>query len=314
MPIEEIRAKTRRWINITDAKDINGPEIRYLKKNFNFHSINLEDCISVGQRPKIDTYKDSFFVVLLYPIYNRRTGEIIPAEIDFFVGRGYIITIHDNKLQTIVRYFNHLKKQKNQREMTEYLSNNVIIMLYEQLSRLLGHCFPMLDHISVDIHKAEKNIFQRKEKELVEQILVSRRNIVNFRKSMSAHKNILKKLQNANRGLNLFDPKKADIYYNSLIDKSKDIWDSLDSFKESIEALHDTNESLISFRLNQIMKNFTVISVIIFVLTLVATILGLDAHATPFINWPFAFWIIVLIEILVALIVFKFFKRKKWLE
>ncbi len=313
MPIEEIRAKTRRWINITNAKDLNSPEIAYLKKNFNLHPINLEDCVSIGQRPKIDTYKDSFFVVLLYPVYNRKTGEIIPAEIDFFVGKGYMITVHDNKLQTIIRSFNHLKKQKNKREMTEYLSNNVMIMLYEQLSRLLGHCFPMLDHISVDIHKAERSIFQGREKILVEQILGSRRNIVNFRKSMSAHKNILKKLQNANRELKLFDPVKADIYYDSLIDKSKDVWESLESFKESIEALHDTNESLISFRLNQIMKNFTVISVIIFVLTLVATILGLELHATPFINWPFAFWIIILLEFVVAMIVFKFFKRKKWL-
>ena len=73
MPISTIRAKNIKWINITGAHKINGPEIKYLKTNFDFHNINLKDCISDGQRPKIDGYRDHFFIVLLYPIYNRKT-------------------------------------------------------------------------------------------------------------------------------------------------------------------------------------------------------------------------------------------------
>lgn len=314
MAVEEIRAKHLRWIDITNANNIKDTEIQFLKRNFNFHPLNLQDAIAKGQRPKIDVQKDHFFLVMLYPIYYRKTGEVIPAEIDFFVGQNYIITVHDKKLPIVVNYFNHLKKAKNKREKDEFLTNNPIIVLHELLNKLNFHCFPMLDHISIDIHKAEKHIFRGKEHEMVGAILASRRNIVNFRKSMQAHKNILKKLEQANRQLKFFDPNKANIYFNNLIDQVKDIWDSLESFKESIEALQDTNESLISFHLNQIMKTFTSISVVIFVLTLVATLLGLGVPGTPLINWPLAFWFIILLEVIIAGLVFSFFKRRKWLK
>ncbi|XOU94594.1 MAG: magnesium transporter CorA family protein [Candidatus Kerfeldbacteria bacterium] len=313
MPINEIRAKNIRWIDVTDVRKSDGPEIKFLKKNFNFHPINLEDCITNGQRPKIDVYKDHIFLVMLYPLYNRKTGEITAVEIDFFISKHYIITIHDKKLDTIVSHFNHLKKSVHHNEKNEFLSNNVIIVLYEMLNKLVGHCFPMLDHISVDIHKTEKLIFRGKEKDMVGKILASRRNVVNFRRSMQAHKNIIKKLEAANKQLQFFDVSKSNIYFNSLIDKVKEIWDTLDSFKESIEAVNDTNESLISFRLNHIMKTFTVISVVIFVLTLVATLLGIGAPGTPIIEWEFGFVALLVLEIFVAILVFSFFKRRKWL-
>ncbi len=313
MAIQELRTKNFRWIDITDIKDKNSAEIKYLKKNFNPHHINLEDCINNGQRPKIDVYKDHLFLVMLYPLYNRKTGEMMAAEIDFFVSKNYIITVHDNKLQSMHRYFNHLSKPKNETEKMEFLSNNVIVILYEILNKQIYHCFPMLDHISLDIHYSEKNIFRGKEKDMVGKILASRRNVVNFRKAMQAHKNILKKLENANKELKFFDPEKANIYFNSLIDKVKEVWDTLESFKESIEALQETNESLISFKLNQIMKNFTIISVVIFVLTLVATLIGVNAPGTPIIHWPLGFWILIGFEALVAFLVFTFFRKRNWL-
>ena len=303
-----------RWIDVTNAKDLNSPEIKYLKQNFQVHPINLQDCISTCQRPKLDIYPDHLFLVLLYPLYNRTTGVITPAEIDFIINREYIISVHDNKLPIFVNFFNHLKKTKHQQEKNEFLSNNVIIILYEILNKLIMHCFPMLDHISLDIHRAEKRIFQGREKELVEKILASRRNIVNFRKIMQAHKNIMKKLEQANREIKFFDQNKADVYFNSLIEKVKDIWDNLEGFKESIEALHDTNESLISFRLNQIMKTFTSISVVIFFLTLVATIFGIGATNTPFTRLPLGFWFIIILEVAIAWLILRFFKKRRWLE
>jgi len=313
MPIQEIRSRHLRWTDITNARDLNSPEIKFLKRNYSFHPVNLRESIAIGQRPKVDIYRDYIFLVLLYPVYSRKTGEITAAEIDFFIGKDYIISVHDRKLPAIVHFYNHLLKSKNRQEKEEFLSNNVFIVLYELINKLIWHCFPMLDHISMDIRKAEKGIFQGKEKIMVEKILSSRRNIVSFRKSMQAHKNILKKIKHANREIKFFDPAKAEIYFNSLIDKVKEIWDLLDSFKESIEALQDTNESLISFRLNQIMKTFTIISITIFALTLVGTLLGVGAKGTPIINWPLAFWAILMLEALVATFIFLFFKRKKWI-
>lgn len=314
MAIEEVRGKHLRWINITGAKDLNDPEIKYLKKNFGFREIDLQECINSGQRPKIEQHHDYLFLVLLFPFYNRKSRQIESAEVDFFVTKNYLISVHNNELQDIVTLFNHLNKEKHVRERTEFLSNNVVIVLYSILSRLINHCSPILDHISIDIKNIEKDIFANKEKELVQDILLIRRNIVIFRKTMQAHKNVLKKLRQANRSLKFFDAEKADSYFDNLIENMKDIWDGIESAKESIDVLYDTNESLISFRLNQIMKTFTIISVIIFVLTLVATLFGMGAKDTLFLHSPFGFWLILMVELIVGLLVMWFFKRRKWLE
>jgi len=313
MPIEEIKTKNLRWINVTDVNDTTCPEIKYLKTNFNFHPLNLKDCVIDGQRPKIDDHRNHFFMVLLYPIYNRKTREIESAEIDIFVCKNYIITVHNNKLLPMVRLFNHLKKNKYKKEKDEYLSNNVTLVLHDFLNKLICHCFPMLDHISMDIHNIEKEIFKDREAQMVKEILITRRNIVSFRKIMQAHKNILKKLEKSNQAIQLFDSEKAQFYFNNLIEKSKEIWDTLDSAKESIEALYGTSESLISHRLNEIMRTFTSISVIIFVLTLIATLFSINAMHTPFIKQPNAFWIILFIELIVGFIIFYYFRKRKWL-
>jgi magnesium transporter len=131
---------------------------------------------------------------------------------------------------------------------------------------------------------------------------------------MQAHKNVLKKLRTANHHLKLFDPLKADGYFDNLIECMKEIWEGVESAKESIDVLYDTNESLISFRLNQIMKTFTTISVIIFVLTLVATLFGMGARDTLFLHSPFGFWLIIFVEIMVGGLVLWFFKNRRWLE
>jgi magnesium transporter len=314
MAMEEIRSKHLRWINITGVNDLNAPEIKYLKRNFGFHPLNLKDCIIRGQRPKIDEHRNHLFLVFLFPFYNRKTREIQSAEIDFFIARDYIISVHDNQLQEIVRFFNHLKKTKNSEEREEFLANNSMIILYMILNRFLAHCLPILDHLSIGIHEIEKLIFGGKEKVLVKEILITRRNIVNFRKTMAAHKNVLKKLKVANQTLKIFDPEKGDVYFNNLIEQTKEIWDSLDSSKESIEALRDTNESLISFRLNEIMKTFTIISVVIFILTLLATLFGMGVTGTPLAHIPLGFWWIVLVEIIMAFLIITFFKRRRWLE
>lgn len=312
MPIRETRNHELRWINITGLKSLQDPEVRYLEEHFRFHPLTLQDCVNVGQRPKIERYRDHLFLVLLYPVYNRKLRAIEPAEVDFFVGRDFLISVHDEKLPPLVELFRKL--EGDERLRIDLLGQNVVFALYEILSRLLNYCFPMLDHVSRDLREIERKIFEGQDRTMVEEILIGRRNVVEFRKTMQAHKNVLKKLEEANEKIGFFDHEKAKVYFENLIERTKEIWDTLESFKESIEAIQETNESLISFRLNRIMKTFTSISVVVFILTLVATLFGIGVAGTPLVGFPFAFWAILALEALVALLVVAFFRRKRWLQ
>jgi magnesium transporter len=311
MSIREVSAGSFRWINITGATASDTPEIKYLRENFPyFTALDLKDCINNGQRPKMEIYPKYAFMVLLFPMYNRQTREIESSEIDFFISKDFLITVHDDKLPSMQQMFNECKTHGVHPQPH---CGNPLLLTTEITNRQLGLCLPMLDHISLDLHAIERLIFRGQEKSMVREILIARRNVVDFRKIMQAHKYVMKKLGSANRSLGLFDTQQADLLLNNAIERTKEIWDHLEAFKEAVEALQQTNESLISFRLNDIMKTYTSISVIIFTLTLVATIINARLPHTPLIETQYGFYFLLVILGVVASIAVLIFKRRRWI-
>lgn len=305
--IQQIKFKNFRWINIIQPKS---DEIEFLRENFDFHPLDLEDCLSPTQRPKVDEYENYLFMILTFPFYDVKNRNITVSEIDFFIGPDYLITLTDGQLTSVLNLFRQCQVNDFLRE--KYLTKGVMHLLYEILNKLQLYCYPMLDHIYDDIDRVEKVIFSGYEKKMVQEILIIKRNIVNFRKSMQAHKNIIKKLINLNH--KYFIPRESIVYFTNVLEQTKDIWDILESQKEAIEALHNTNESLISFRLNDIMKILTIISVTLLPITLVASIFGMSITSSmPLVNHPYGFWIVIEIMIIIMLFLILFFKRRKWL-
>lgn len=311
MPITEVTAPSFRWINLTGATADDTQEMRFLREHFPyFNALNLKDCVSTGQRPKLELYDRYAFMVLLFPVYNRQTREIESSEIDFFIGKDFLITVHDGKRHIIQEQFDALKSHVQAGKSEE---PNILLTLANLISQLLGSCFPMLDHISMDLHAIERLIFRGKERDMVQEILITRRNIVDFRKIMQAHKNTIKKLGYANRSLHLAPVEQANAVLENAIESSKEIWDNLEAFREAVEALQATNESLISFRLNDIMKTYTTISVVIFTLTLVTTIFAARLPHTPLVNADFGFYAMLGLLVLLGSGAVGIFKWKRWL-
>jgi magnesium transporter len=310
MPFSQI-IKTQKlsWLNIINASD---KEISYLKKKFKFDQLDLDDSTAHkhAQRPKINIRPNYLFLVLLFPVYNRKTREITPAEIDIFLTKNYLITIHYNQLAPLNDFFNNLSASKRQQKL--YLNQNTLILLYEILDRLYISQFPMLDHISLDINNIEKNIFAGREREMVKEILVIKRNIVYFRKIIQIHGYILNKLMKNQAMLNK-NNNKINNLFNDLIDNLENIWDLSDSYQQTINALEDTNSALVSFKLNDIMRTLTIFSVIVFPLTLLASIFGMNAKYTPILGNELDFWKIISIMAIASFFMFFYFKHKKWI-
>lgn len=302
---KQIITKNLTWTNLIKP---NKKEAERLALDFGFHPLDIKDILPPLQRPKLVSRSKYLFMILLFPRYNRSTREIESSEVDFFITPSHLTTIQDGQLQPLVDLFKSY--QENERKRIKYFNSNSTL-LYEILNCLLNYCFPMLNHISLDIDKIEKEIFAGQEKEMVREISILKRNIVNFRKTMQGHKNVIKKL--IEKAPRFFSTIPLTLYFNSLFEYTKDIWDQLENYKETIEALHETNESLLSFQLNQIIKTLTIFSVIVFPLTLLASIFSMDISGTPLVNMPNAFWIIIGIMLGGALIMFLIFKKKRWL-
>jgi len=316
------------WTNIINAQK---KEIDYLKRKYKFSELDLKDSLAehYAQRPKFYVRNGYHFLILQFPVYNKKTRIIEAEEIDFFIGKDYIITLHKNTLSPLVELYNLCQSDSFYRE--QYFGD-ITSLLYEMLSNLQEYCYPMLDQISVSIKNIKNNIFAGRERQMVTEILHVKRNILGYRKIMQSHKNVIQKMyrdkiqsapikkakilmnQPAKGQPNAWIEEKTKIYFNDLIERTKEIWDNLGEQKEMIEALEDTNSSLVSFKLNDIMRTLTIFSVIVFPLTLLAAIFGMNTvNSMPFMNDPNGFWIVMQLMLVGGLIMFLFFKRKKWL-
>lgn len=300
--------KELKWVNVTFAKK---KELEYLKRNYNFNLRNLSDSLSssYAQRLKIEEYSNYMFLIFRFPIMNINNKQIIASEIDCFIGKNYLITVHNKESEILNNLFNLCKKDKDSLDL--YLGKDPLSLLYHISEKFINNCFFILDNINIEISKVEDQIFEGHQKKSIDGILLIKHNIVNFRRIMRSHRNII--LQLITRHTKFI--KKHHIHqYENLISSIVSMWDIAKNHKEMIEALEYTNDSKLSYKMNDIMKTLTIFSVIVFPLTLLAAIFGMNTvGGMPFINDMDGFWKIIGIMIVGSIGMFGFFKKKDWI-
>src|SRR5947208_4111652 len=182
-------------------------------------------------------------------------------------------------------------------------------LLYEVLDDLFDYCFPILDKIGHKLDALEDDVFEGRSEGVVRDISNVKQEIISYRKIIKPERATLRLLE---RGLERFLPEELDLYFDDIVDAAERIWDILDNYKEVIEALESTNESVIQHRQNDILRILTVFSVILLPLTLITGFFGMNVHFPGF-DTAWAFWVIFvgMVAKLTALI--KFFRLKPWL-
>jgi len=295
-----------RWLNITQAGK---REISYLRQKYNFNLNHLKASIAsvFSQRPMVFEENDYVFLILHFPVF--KGNRIVAAEIEFFIGHGYLVTIHNGNIAALEDFFNYCRK--NPGSLLSYNFESSAILLYELLDKLIKDCYSLLDKNSLTINKLEELIFSNQPKKATQRILDLRRNIINIRRIMQNHKNILNRLTEMKSSL--VPRSELKKYYERLVEHSKRIWEMLDNQKEMIEVLGSTNQSLLDNQMTSIMKTLTIFSVIVFPLTLLAGIFSMRTSRMPIANTPHGFWIIIGLMVVIGLVMLGIFKKKRWL-
>ncbi len=182
-------------------------------------------------------------------------------------------------------------------------------LLHYIVEMLLESCFPKLDHISKKLDNIEDEIFAGHEKEMVVEISLVKRDILNFRRTMKPQRTVFESL--ATKDFNLIE-RELRPYYQDLIGTNIRIWNNLESAKETVESLEATNNSLLSNKLDMTMKVLTIFSAVLLPLTVYSNILAMSAQI-PFGNNPHGFWIHLVIMAILGMITITVFKLKKWI-
>lgn len=292
------------WI---DFQNPNSTSTRYLQENFNIHPIAIEEFITPTIRPKATVYPTCIFLTLHIPLYDTVEKTTYAGELDIVLTKDHLITGHDHKIFQLNDFFDKL--QHNEGTQRIYMSHSPAHLLYYLTEMLIESCFPRLDHIHKNIDIIENHVFNGEEKEMVREISIAKRNVLNFRRALKPQRSILESLAQMDTK---FISKDLKPYYQDLVGTNTRLWSSLESAKETIESLEETNNSLLSNKLNLTMKVLTIFSAVMLPMTVYSNILAMSADI-PFGTHPYGFWIHMGIMLFLSLITITLFKLKKWL-
>lgn len=302
--ISSIKFEGLTWENIIRPTE---KTLEYLAKKHKFHHLDLEDCISKIQRPKIDEYEKYLFIVLHFPYYDKTTESIKQDEINVFVGSNYIITLSPGN-KVLNKLFEEVKRRKSLKK--KYMGATSGYLLYHVIDEMFGACFPLLDNLTSEIDELEKSVFELENpRDMLKEILSIKKDIINYRRIIIPQRTMVAQLEHKNKK---FLPENLDVYFDDVVDKVEKIFNNLESLWEIVTSLQETNESILSHNTNNIIKILTIFSVIMLPLTFVTGLYGMNI-SLPIDNHPLAFFIIVGVLVTIVSVMLIIFRIKKWI-
>jgi magnesium transporter len=291
------------WINIEKP----APEdIAHLRRYYPFHPLDLEDCLSNIERPKVDEYEDYLFIVMHFPVYdpNRQVSRI--SELDVFIGSGYLITVHHGELKPLLDLFHEC--QRDERARVRHMSKGAGQLLYGILDRTVDYKMRILGRVGERIIAVEERIFTDDMRTIVEEISSVRRDVIALRRIIKPQIAVISNLERKDRP---FIREGMDVYFGDILDGFSRAWDELEDHREVIESLSATSESITSYRINETMRALTVISVLMLPLSVIAGIYGMNV-ALPFAQAPYVFWGVLGLMLAVVAALLLVFRWRKW--
>jgi magnesium transporter len=270
--------------------------------------------MSRRQRPKVDVYSEDegagyLFAVLHFPVYDKAISRLNAGELDAFLGPDYLVTLPTVELRPVSLLFRRCVESEELRHTM--FARGSGRLFYEVLDDLYDYCFPILDKIGYKLEQIDEDIDDVgvRARDLVRDIHKVKQEIISYRKIIKPQRPTLRQLE---RSVERFLPEDLELYFDDIVDASERIWDLLDNYKEVVEALEDTNESLISHEQNDILYVLTIFIVVLTPLTFLTGLFGMNVHF-PGINGSNDFYVAIGLMVVTIVGMLGFFHWKRWL-
>ncbi len=303
--MKKITANNITWIDIENPTQ---KDLDELNEKFNLHPFIVKQFLPPIHRPEIEEYPDQLFIALHFPVYNSKSKETKTVEIDFIVTPDALITSHKDKVPDLETFFNDCELQDHYQNQFFKSSGYLLLGL---LDWLIDSCLPMLDHISEKIEKIEDNVFKGKEKEMLLEIAMVKKDLINFRKAVKPQRSVLEIL--GKKSIRLFGQESRPLA-QEVVGSIIRVWNVLENHRELINSIEQTNNSLLSYKLSDIMKFLTVVSFITFPLSIIVGFFGMNIFSNiPIIQHSFSWMVILIFMAMTAIIMVIYFKKKKWI-
>lgn len=302
--MDKVASRHVTWIDIENPteKDISG-----LIKKFPIHPLAVQEILSITYRPKLEDFDDHLYLVLHFPVFDPKTNATVSREIDFVIFPYNLITAHYDDIPQLDGFQQLLATHEALRERKFGSSSGQL--LYNIISQLFSVSLKELDKIEDRIDIVQDKVFSGKEKETLQDIAHLRRDLLNFQKALKPQQAILNSL--AEHGRHFFG---QDIlpYFNDIKGEYIQVWNSVEDLRETLDVIYETNVSLLSANTNDATKILTAFAAVLLPATLIVNIFGMNIDNIPFASNPHAFWIALGIISIFSLVIYVYFKNKKW--
>ena len=245
--MREITCAGVRWM---DLEKPTREEVMSLSDTFPFHHLNLEDCLSKIQLTKVERYKDHLFIVLRFPFLCEGT-KCSASQVSFFLGKDYIVTIHDGAVGVLKEVFSECEKSK---KPVKPSLGGVGPLFYKILNAIIDSLFPIMGSLMDDLEDLEDLAYSPK-KEAMFEITRLRRSISDLRRLISPLRRVIGEIENGVRDLTGDD---MGIYFADLKDHVEKIWELSDTCMEMVEIYKDTDFITYQHRMNRALVILTV--------------------------------------------------------
>lgn len=271
---------------------------------FNFHPLAVEDCINVSHHPKTDDYCDYLFIIVHGVSKGSKNNDFHTDEVNIFVGKNYIVTYHDKKFSFIDETIS--KTEKNPLTLKEGPTS----ILYSLMDNLVETYTPVIESLDKIVDNIENEIFKNPSDETLNKIFNLKRRIMRLKRISTYQREVFLELSRTNSPI---IPRNMLIYYRDVYDHLLRISDLADAYRDATSSAIDTYLSVVSNRMNSIMKVLTIFASIMMPLTLIAGIYGMNFEYMPELKMRYGYFCVLGVMAVITGFMLYTFRKKKWM-
>jgi len=314
--IETVEGKNFVWI---DLQNPDRSDVEKLAEKYNFNALNIEDCMTKFELPKLDSYDDHFFVILHFPPLSQKMGVSKNSQLSIFVGRDFLVTVHQGDLRPLVELVDTCKDNSEQQRKNRLLEKSPGLLLHEIIDVLVDDLLHTSRKIIANLDEMEDRVFDET-KPVARSIALLRREINRLRRIANPLKKFVLEIAKQVKRFSEED-EQLGLYYDDVIDHIDKVIETLEESRETMEIYKDTDFVLSTQKTNKVLGMLTIIFTLAIPSTVIGTFYGMNINLpggvgdkTIFLG-PFTTFIIIIIASAIpAILMFVYFKKLGWIS
>jgi magnesium transporter len=288
------------WLGLHDPAPA---ELDRVGKAFALPELALEDAREAHQRPKVEDYRGSFFVVLKTARYDDEREEVEFGEINVFLGPGYAITVRHGLASGLGGARSRLE------ERPDLVALGPAAAAWAVLDQVVDDYGPVADGLDNDITEVEGQVFGR-EGDPTQRVYFLKREVIEFHRAVEP---LITALESVEKGMLIELDPKLGRFFRDVHDHARRVNEQLHDQRDLLEGVLQANLALVTLRQNEVVRAISGWAAIIAVPTFIASIYGMNFEEMPELGWEFGYPLALAMMLVAVIALHRFFKRIGWL-